>query len=180
MITTLNKIRAHDPCRKGWIKLLRSLNKSKPDDEPLNISRVLDSNGLADALWCLQAVEGYDREIRSYAVWCARRVQHLLTDPRSLAALEVAERYAHGRATAEEMRDARSAAREAALSMQAPWMSVLTDALTHEEASAAVDAAATAAWGLWVEAGQKPSQVRETEREAQAAELRRICEETAT
>ena len=103
MKTTLNKIREHKPCTSGWEKLLSYLGKTKADDEPLAITTILDSNGLDDALWCLRAVEGYDREIRLYAVWCARQVQHLLTDQRSLDALDVAERYANGQDTEKEM-----------------------------------------------------------------------------
>ena len=64
MYTTLNKIREHSPCQEGWTKLLRTLNKKKADDEPVSIVKILDSNGLDDALWCLRAIEGHDREIR--------------------------------------------------------------------------------------------------------------------
>ena len=96
MITTLNQIRSHHPCRDGWNKLLRGLGKTAADNEPLSISTILDINGLDDALWCLRAVAGHDREIRLYAVWCARRVQHLMSDPRSIAVLDVAERCARG------------------------------------------------------------------------------------
>jgi hypothetical protein len=113
MKTTLNAIRAHGPCATGWAKLLRHLGKTEADDEQLSIATVLDSNGLDDALWCLRAVSGCDREIRLFAVWCARQVQHMMTDPRSLAALDVAERYAHGNATEDEL-DAASAAAWAA------------------------------------------------------------------
>jgi uncharacterized secreted protein with C-terminal beta-propeller domain len=103
MNTTLNKIREHSLCTSGWEKLLRTLGKTKADDEPLNIVAILDSNGLDDALWCLQAVDGYEKEMRLYAVWCARQVQHLMTDKRSLDALDVAERFAHGKATKDEL-----------------------------------------------------------------------------
>ncbi|MCX6499582.1 MAG: hypothetical protein NTU93_12410 [Arthrobacter sp.] len=114
MKTTLNAIRAHSPCESGWKKLLHYLGKTVADDEPLSIVTILDSNGFHDALWCLRAVEGHDREIRLYAVWCARQVQHLMTDPRSVAALDVAERNANGTATAEELAAVRSAAWSAA------------------------------------------------------------------
>ena len=110
MKTTLNKIREHSPCRDGWEKLLTYLGKTKADDEPLSIKTVIESNGLDDALWCLRAVEGHDRDIRLYAVWCARQVQHLMTDQRSLDALDVAERFANGQATEEELGAARDAA----------------------------------------------------------------------
>ena len=119
MKTTLNAIRAQRPCADGWTKLLAHLGKTKADDEPLSIATILDSNGLDDALWCLRAVSGHDREIRLYAVWCARQVQHLMTDPRSLAALDIAERFANGDASDSE-RDAAWAAAWAA-ARDAAW-----------------------------------------------------------
>lgn len=91
MKTTLNQIREHSPCAEGWEKLLRTLGKTKADDEPVSITQVLDSNGLEDALWCLRAVAGCDREIRLFAVWCARQVEHLMSDERSKQALVCAK-----------------------------------------------------------------------------------------
>ena len=111
--TTLNKIRKHDPCEKGWKKLLKHLGKTKADNKPLPLVTILKSNGLDDALWCLRAVDGHDREMRLYAVACARRVQHLMTDPRSINALDVAERHANGEATDEELEAAWAAALDA-------------------------------------------------------------------
>ena len=119
MKTTLNAIRAHGPCSDGWRKLLRALCKDSADDEPLSIITVLDSNGVDDALWCLRAVPGHDREKRLFAVWCARQVQHLMTDVRSIAALDVAERHANGAATDQELAAALAAAMAAAGDAQA-------------------------------------------------------------
>jgi len=137
--TTLNAIRAHSPCADGWAKLLRHLGKTQADDEPLALTTILDSNGLDDALWCLRACEGIDREARLYAVWCARQVQHLMTDPRSLAALYVAQRHANGEATDDELAAARAAARDAA--QDAAWA-----AASDAAGAAAWDAAGAAAW----------------------------------
>jgi len=114
MKTTLNKIRAHSPCTEGWTKLLKNLGKTHADDEPLSITTILDSNGLDDALWCLRAVDGYQREMRLYAVDCVRSVQHLMNDARSINALDVAERHADGLATDSELYAARYAAWAAA------------------------------------------------------------------
>jgi hypothetical protein len=111
--TTLKAIRKRRPCEDGWKILLSHLGKNRADDEPLSLVTILDSNGLDYAIWCLRAVEGHDREIRLYAVWCVRQVQHLLTDSRSLAALDVAEAYANGEATAEQLQAARRAALDA-------------------------------------------------------------------
>ena len=55
-----------------------------------------------------------DKELRLFAVFCARQVQHLMTDPRSIEAIDVAEKYAQGKASDDELAAARSAARTAA------------------------------------------------------------------
>ena len=159
MKTTLNKIREHSPCKSGWEKLLTYLGKTKADDEPLSLVTILDSNGLDDALWCLRAVEGKDREVRLFAVWCARQVQHLLKDKRSLDALDVAERYANGQAT-----DAELAAALDAVEVAGAWSAA--DAARAARAAARDAALAAAAEGAREEMGTK-----------QEAELRRICEE---
>ncbi len=112
--TTLNRIRAHSPCREGWEKLLAGLGKTKADDDPLPFARIVEINGLDDALWCSRAEPQHEREWRLFAVWCARQVQHLMTDARSIAALDVAERYANGQATDGEWAAAGAAARAAA------------------------------------------------------------------
>jgi hypothetical protein len=77
-----------------------------------------------------------DRELRKFAVWSARQVQHLTTDPRSVAALDVAERHAEGLATDEELNAAWAAARAA------------RDAALAAR-DAAGDAAWAAAWAAW-------------------------------
>ena len=158
MKTTLNEIRNHSPCKDGWEKLLAHLGKTKADDEPLPLLTVLDSNGLDDALWCLQAVTGHDREIRLYAVWCARQVQHLMTDPRSVTALDVAERHANGEATDRELAAAQDAAKaavwdvaEAAAARAAAWAAAWAAARDVAWAAAravAPFAAKAAAWDV--------------------------------
>ena len=170
MKTTLNKIREHQPCTDGWEKLLSYLGKTKADDEPLLITTIIDSNGINDAIWCLRAVEGKDREIRLYAVWCARQVQHLLTDQRSLDALDVAERYALGQATKEELTAARDAAWDAARDAAYTAAEAARDAAWATARAAAYTAAEAARDAAWATA-------RADARAKQEAELRRICEE---
>ena len=166
MKTTLAAIREHSPCEEGWQKLLRHLGKTSADDEPLPITTILDSNGLDDALWCLRAVKGHDREIRLYAVWCARQVQHLMKDPRSIEALDVAERFANGEVTQEELDTARAAASAAARAADG--------AATGDAAWAAAGAAAMAAdWAAHSAAAGGAAWA--AARDAQAKELRRIC-----
>ena len=180
MFTTLNKIRAFKPCEDGWKKLLQHLNKTKSDDAPLSIITILDSNGLSDALWCLRAVEGYDREIRLYAVWCARQVQHLMTDPRSIAALDVAERYACGHATEDDLRKARDAAWAAWASAGTAWAA--WSAARASAGAAARAAAWTAVWtaaedAAWAAAEDAARAAAEAARNAQEKKLREMCAE---
>jgi len=154
--TTLNAIRAHDPCADGWSKLLRHLGKTEADDEPLSLKTILDSNGFDDALWCLRAVPNCDREARLYAVWCARQVQRLMTDPRSIVALDVAERHANGDATDAELAEARTAADAAGAAAGAAGgaagaaggaAGVAAGAAADAARTAAEAAAGAAAWG---------------------------------
>lgn len=154
--TTLNKIRAHHPCLDGWHKLLTHLGKTQADDESLPLVTVLDSNGLDDCLWCLRTVPEYDRLWRLYAMWCARQVQHLMTDPRSIAALDVAERYARGEATDDELDTARDAAWDA-------WAAA-------EGAEGAARAAGDAEGAAWAAS-------RAASGAAQEAKLRQVLEE---
>lgn len=164
--TTLNAIRAHDPCANGWKTLLAHLGKTKADDEPLHLLTILDSNGIDDALWCLRAMPEHDRRWRLYAVWCARQVQHLMTDPRGIAALDAAGRHARGDATDAELAAAgaaagaaaRDAAWDAARDAGAAFLAAASDAR-----DAALAAASDAAW--------------DAARAAQAARLREVCAE---
>lgn len=112
--TTLNRIRAQFPRHEGWAKLLKSLNKTAADDEPLSFVAILDSNGLDDALWCCRAEPQHASLWRHFAVDCAESVRHLMTDARSTAALDVARRHANGEATDQELAAAMAAARAAA------------------------------------------------------------------
>ena len=126
--TTLNRIRAHQPCTYGWKKLLTHLGKTEADDESIPFATILASNGRDDALWCCRAEPQYGREWRLYAVWCARRVQHLMTDQRSIAAIEVVQRFADGEATDDELAAARAAAWAAAEAAQtAGFLRILTE-----------------------------------------------------
>ena len=75
--TTLNRIRDASPCEDGWTKLLKHLDKTKADDEPLQLITVLDSNGLDDALWVLSCAMPDDRLARHFQAWCAEQVLHI-------------------------------------------------------------------------------------------------------
>ena len=126
--TTLKQLRAAGACIEGYNKLVRSMQGkefSRADEnrdsyirfgykQPINLLYVLESNGLDDALWALRASNATDRDCRMFAVTCARSVQHLMTDQRSIDALDVAERFANGDASPEERAAAWDVARDAA------------------------------------------------------------------
>jgi hypothetical protein len=183
--TTLNKIREHQPCAEGWKKLLGHLGKTEADDEPLPFAAILKSNGLDDALWCCRAAPEYHKEWRLFAVWCARQVQHLMKDQRSIDALDLAERFAHGLATEEELSAAREAARAARATMAA-WGSAEAAEAAVRDAAGAAWAAAMAAWGS-AEAAAEAAEAavrdavmdaaRDAARAAQAEEFLRIVGE---
>lgn len=74
-------------------------------------------------LWIVSAIKAPkdEKNLRLFSVWCARntplldgrKTGGLLTDPRSIAALEVAELFANGKATREELDAAWAAAWDA-------------------------------------------------------------------
>lgn len=143
MYTTLNQIRTFDPCPEGWAKLLRHLGKTKADDELVAIETILISNGLDDALWCLRTLAGYEKEVRLLAVSFAREVQHLMTDPRSVAALEVATAFASGLASRQDLDAARLAAY--AVAHEAENLSAVVSCAAYTAYEAREALAATAA-----------------------------------
>ena len=79
-----------------------------------------------------------ERTARLFAVWCAREALKLLDnpDPRSVAACDVAERFANGEATNEEL----------AAAWDAAWATARRDAAQAAAWAAARDAARAAAW----------------------------------
>jgi hypothetical protein len=177
MKTTLNKIyNTNEISPKVFRKLVENLGKANADDEPLSIAAIVEANGLYDALCCLCAVDGYDKEIRLYAVWCARQIQHLMSDPRSLAALDVAEAYAHGNATDAELAATYGPAWDAVrgafdlkaqmAAIAAAWLASV-DEVGEKAATTALCAARV------TEAGE----ARDASLSAQEKELLRICAE---
>ena len=168
LYTTLALIEAKHPCSSGWAMLLSSLTPKQREqrDRRIPIKHIIKSNGVADALWALRCVPESqatkrDKVALLFAIKCAKRSLPIFEkrypeDKRPRQAIEVAYRYAMGRATKEDLFAAWAAARFAAWA--AAW-------------AAAGDAAGDAAWAAarfaaWAAAGDAESrwQARELAR----------------
>ncbi|OMU48600.1 hypothetical protein AQ775_02005 [Burkholderia pseudomallei] len=168
---TLAALRKAGACYEGYNKLVRSIqgkafsaedadrNSYIPfkHDAEIPLLDILKSNGLDDALWTLRCISGADRDLRLFAVWCARQVEHLMQDQCSKDALNVAERFANGEATDEERAAARDAARATAraAARDAAWATAWAAAWATAWAAAGATAWATAwdaAWGAALDA----------------------------
>ncbi len=101
-----------------------------------------------------------DRELRLFAVFCARQVEHLLTDQRSKDAIDTAEKFAKGEATYEELAAAEAAAWAAARAAArvAAWAAD-RDAAWAAARVAAWDAARVAAWAADRDAARAAARV---------------------
>ena len=132
--------------------------KNIPDDETLTvIEAVAKYRSIVpakDIIWVLCRDEFLtDKDLRLFAVWCAREALKLDSNPDkgSINACDVAERFANGEATSEELAAARVAALAAAwyaasadardAARFAAW-----DAVSAAALAAALDAASAAAW----------------------------------
>lgn len=100
---------------KEWVAKYRNSVKNKSDIIWLLCNKLFMSN----------------KDMRLFALWCAREALRLVESPdsRSIEACNVAERYAKGKATIEELNAAETAARNA-------W-------------STGEDAGEDAAWAAW-------------------------------
>ena len=149
MITiSLAEIRAESPCADGWRTVLAA--KGPDMDALFPLTDIIETNDFDDALWAMRCRPEHNNLWRKYAVWCARQVEHLMTDDRSVAALDVAWRHSDGLATDEELAAAWATAWDAA------W-DAAGDAASGTARSAARatawDAAWDAAWGASSAAG---------------------------
>jgi hypothetical protein len=136
------------------------LDKTRADDERLPFARILEINGLDEAEWCCRAEPKFDRIWRLYAVRSARRLESLMSDQRSVLAVEVAERFLNKKATLEDLDMAWRRARDAEKTSGTLW-----HAASFAARTVAPSAAEAAAWTAAMKAGRTSWWV--SEREAQ-------------
>lgn len=139
---TINDIRKLKPCYDPTDYLPETWTGTA-----LDILRVTECPA-QDRLWVVLREGWIDgKTLRLFAVWCAREALKIdKPDPRSVAVCDVAERYASGDATEEEL-DARwNAARHATCAAWNAAMAAAKDAAWNAAMAAAWDAAGDAAW----------------------------------
>ena len=129
LTTSLYRLRKFQACQPRYDHLVSALGAEYGDKTPINLLRILETNGTEDCLWALCATDqNCDMVARLMAADFAEAVLPLYetrypNDTRPRAAIQAARDYAHGR-----IGDAaRAAARDAA-------------------GAAAWDAAGAAAW----------------------------------
>ena len=131
-------------------------------------------------LWILDRLEiRDDKKLRLFACWCVRNtkladgrtVWDLLTDERSRKAVEVAEAFACGEATQEELDAARDAAYAAWSAAYAEYAAYAAYAAYAEYAAGAAGAAWSAAYAAW-SAGAAGDAAGAAARKQQADHLR--------
>ena len=103
-----------------------------------------------------------DKELRLFAVFCARQVQHLMTDPRSIEAINVAEKYTRGEASENELAAARVAASAAAKAANAAAWAARTvaksvDTTAYAAAWAASNTAIKESQAAWLRENTTPN-----------------------
>ena len=152
--TTLNDIKAFSPCKTGWEKLLAGLGKTKADDEPLPYSKILEINGIADAIWSLRTSR---KLARAYAIACAELVLPLFEkrypeDMRVRECIEATKGYIAGTVSLDELRSKRAADADAAADAADAAADAADAADAAYAAAAAADADADAAYAAYAAA----------------------------
>ena len=115
VMITLNQIRDNGPCRSGWEKVLAANGGVNADmNKQFELSSIIDSNSVEDCLWTLCCKPEYNNLWRKLAVVFADEVKHLMTDERSIKALDVVWLCSEGKASDDELCAAAYAAADAA------------------------------------------------------------------
>ena len=116
LTTTLALLKKHSACADGYRKLLKSLPAKWADDKPINLLRVLKSNGVQDMCWCFRATAEDSMVPRVLiAADMAESVLKYFTakypnDDRPAKAIQAARDFAAGRISQQDAANAADAA----------------------------------------------------------------------
>ena len=119
LTTTLNLLHKASACTSRYKVLITALGTDYPADKPIDLLRILETNGLDDALWALRATEqNCDKIARLMTADFAEQVlpiwkKYAPDDKRPELAIQAARDFAHGRITVQERDAAWDAARDA-------------------------------------------------------------------
>ena len=149
LTTTLNKLRDANACKESYAVLLKVLGDHYGDKTAIPLARILEICDINDTLWAINhVIDGGDKILRLFACDCAEHVLHIFeehypNDKRVRECIDVARRFAAGKATIGELAAARDAAWDAAWA--AGW-DAARDAALDAARAAARAAALDAAW----------------------------------
>jgi hypothetical protein len=170
--TTFAILRARHACQPRYQHLAKALGgiRNYGKDTPITLLQIIDANGIEDTLWAFRAVadecsQAMDELSRRFACRCVRETRiddertcwDLLGDDRSRTAVEVAERFAAGEATDDELTatkdEAWAASRDAVGDADAAWAAARAAAWAISR-NPALDAAWASAWAAaWAAVG---------------------------
>jgi len=113
---------------------------------------ILDNKAIPfpDRLWVIMRSDLVsDKLMRLFAAWCARQVQHLVQDDRSIKAIDASEAFANGLSTKEELCAAWNEAWDAAWDAASDVaLGAARDAALGTARDVARDAALSVAWDV--------------------------------
>jgi len=147
--TTLRKLREHKASNVSYGQLVEALGDEYGDDTPLPVSRILDINGVSDALWALRACDMSQKDKNAVYLLACDYAEHVLPvfenkhpdDPYPRAAIEARRAWVRGEISDEELKRAADAATASA---SAAYSADSTNPADAYAAYAAADSAACA------------------------------------
>jgi len=137
--TTFRQLKENEACVDSYKKLAKNLGgiKKYGKDTPITFEQIYNSNDYEDTLWALRVVDDkYYLLWRHFAVDCAKQVEHLMEDERSISALVVARNYANGLTTNAELSSASASASASARDSDSSCVSSCASASASAWASA--------------------------------------------
>jgi hypothetical protein len=102
-MTSLSRLWCCGQDYEVWSKLMTYVGATEPDGRALPLKKVYEGAGFWYTLEFLHTVPNSESAARLFSVWCIRQIPQPPTDPRLIAALDVAENYANGTATATQL-----------------------------------------------------------------------------